>query len=233
MKKIKISLMVIMLTLFLLPVANALTFENSGIESETSTVSSYYFLFGNYRDATLYYTTQGITIAELTNIDRQKQTLTPERIAKLINKLPRRLHRLIREVQLVDYEYKGNDINANGGIIYAISKSCIIIFYKNNTLNREMSDDELYGIILHESGHLLDEDLSHRANNYVSDTIWEPIMETDSKVNSNTLFVSEYSKTTRIIREDFADSVKGYISNKSQFANQYPNRAEYLSRYFE
>jgi hypothetical protein len=81
------------------------------------------------------------------------------------------------------------------------------------------------GLMAHELAHPLDESLG----NISSKMAWSKYAAKDGK------FVSEYAAdyyklNGKSFKEDFADSIKAYVTDHDNFVKEFPNRADYIRR---
>ena len=89
-------------------------------------------------------------------------------------------------------------------------------------------------IISHEFGHCLDSSFASMFTNggyyHFSDTsVWVNARKADANISLDRQSVTDYSANANC--EDFADSVREFIMNRSYFESKFPNRAKVLNEY--
>ena len=165
-----------------------------------------------------------------------KQALTYKQIAGEFLKLPKMLTKNIKEIQLLDYrsiqdKYWEETYGMKDFRTYAKSGDNKIYFYANSQLDTDFNNDYFKIALLHEMGHSFDSSISSAKNRYSNSREWTSIMIEDlnNKNNKYGLYCSEYSKTSNSNTEDFAESMRQYITNKDKFLEDFPNRSKKLN----
>ncbi len=87
-----------------------------------------------------------------------------------------------------------------------------------------MTKDAFRGYMSHEAGHILD-----KAHNVSASAAWTAAVDADLAMwgkHPEWGYVSKYARTNP--REDFAESMKAYITDHDNFKKFFPNRAAYI-----
>lgn len=209
-----------------------------------SELSKYGFSDGNggeikrKRNAVVY-ETNGIKIIFPKDLDKSKQTMTPELLIEQYRLLPDELkQRGQKTIEVVDYHnpqdsyWKKRYKNFHHSYATGGEK---IVFYQY-----ERKHDEKYvsGTLRHEIGHYIDKHIMQGTAKYSETKGWREAVESDT-INTGAGYqgqlrnikkfrmVSEYSSKSSL-GEDFADSIKLYTLNKTEFKANYPARARIL-----
>jgi hypothetical protein len=168
------------------------------------------------------------------DLDTTKQRLKAEDIVSTLQKMPEKLKCAVDEVQILDYRnpddaYWEKKYNIPGFQSFATGSNRQIHYYENGDLTRKSVLSQLPESMAHEMGHNLDRELGKTTDSgrICTEKTWTEAMEKDY----NTLkkqYVSDYAERAGSPVEDFADSVAGYVLNKTGFAKSFPYRAKAL-----
>ena len=164
------------------------------------------------------------------DLDDINEELVIKKVNKIVSMWPESLKKGVKKITF--YE-ASNCYDTYWTVEYKII--CDGIFCSNATGGRgeiniwgkryEFLDN--YDGMNHEAGHCLDHSLGGISDQWT----WRYAAEEDFKI-SGKISVSDYGanaiKETGKYQEDFADSVKKYINNKTEFEKIYPNRAKIL-----
>lgn len=187
------------------------------------------------RKADVYESPSGVSVRIPTDVSADGQHITPQQVARVVDTLPDALKKQIKIVELVDYE---NPRDAhwrkkykNFGNSFAVGGNGKITFFKNGgviKLGGAYSDKKVYETLAHEAGHCLDGSLVTKDGLRFSETLeWKKAMLEDEKL-SGYKSVSDYGENSS--REDFAESIMGYLVYPDTFPGNYPNRYKLVQK---
>lgn len=187
------------------------------------------------------YKVGNITVYYPRNIDQTMQTLKPQDIIGVLGGMDEKfLSQIQRDVEIVDlrnpmdsyweqrYKMKNFRSYATGG------KK--ITFYK---WEGQHDPQFVEHTVRHEGGHYIDRVNSSKgleSGLFFSDEgAWEKAQKADARhwdkegmPRNEGMWISNYSRTSKSVQEDFADSVAECEASVSYFKNAYPNRYEVL-----
>lgn len=179
-------------------------------------------------DADVYELPNGVRIYFPKDYDKAKQDLTPEKVVKAYHGLPPELQRACpKKIEIVDYEnprdpywrqrYTGFTKSAATGNEDGITVYGTGMAHSTSGLTRTIS---------HETGHAIDNRLADRYGDWYSErAAWQKAMQLD-QAHSGKESPTNYG--TKHVKEDFAESIKIYVSDPTGFANNFPNRKDLL-----
>lgn len=182
--------------------------------------------------AMVYPTKYGIEIAVPKTATPDKQHIRPEQIQSFLERIPASiLKHAPKEIELVDYRnpydsYWEKKYNMPNFRSFAIGGTDGITYFENSY---KPDDIHTLGTLAHEIGHNVDRKIKEklgRGKGYFSEgDEWQRACRMDQEtMGDNSRWVSDYAKTSENYREDFADSVKKYVTNRNDFKHYYPNR---------
>ena len=170
-------------------------------------------------EADVYETTDGVKFIFPRNYDRAVQFLTPSLMLKAWDQLPDIMKALAaRTIEILDYYNPQDDYwrrtYENFTHSFATGGIQKISFYRCSV---QMQTSRIVETLCHETGHTID----RRLNNYSDRAIWRDAMKADERV-SHRKSPTSYGENANA--EDFAESMKMYITKPDWFAREFPNR---------
>lgn len=170
-------------------------------------------------EADVYETPEGVRFIFPRDYDRTSQPITPSQILAAWNQLPDIMKALAaRDIEILDY-YNPQDAYwqrvyrdfthsfATGGIGKISFYGC----------KRQVPTSRIVATMCHETGHVIDQRLSR----YSDRQPWKDAMQADEAIAGRK---SPTSYGENANAEDFAESMKMYITNPNLFAQEFPNR---------
>ena len=136
-------------------------------QTRRQTYQNYALYGGNTREVTKRRLLGGAQLVVPVDLDTTKQMLTEKQVADAFRRLPKRLRRTVREVQLADYRNPDDALwaqryNTPGFRSWAGGGGQTIILFENGHMTVQENLDHLFGALAHEAGHNLDQKLGSR-----------------------------------------------------------------------
>lgn len=188
---------------------------------------------GGYKriaEVNVYVTPEGKEFEFPVGMNKQKQTLTPEQLAKAWEKVPEGIReKSPKKIQVLDYynpqdkvfRQKYKDFTRS----YATGGSSGVTFYRSN-----YHDDEyLVDTLCHEIGHVIDQNTKTASGvRFCDDVEWTTAMSQDLAI-SGKKSPTKYGENANA--EDLAESVAMYTRRNEWFKKTFPNRTKILEQY--
>lgn len=176
---------------------------------------------GSERPATID-NSMGIPIIQPKDLDTEKQTLTVDKVKEYINQVPKKHQSVIKEIQLLDaFDEEDGKVfdDCPGG--YGI-ETHNIQFYQNDWLGDYDKDKILAGVVRHEIGHAVQDQLGDQ---FLKD--WKKASKKDYG------HITDYASTD--IYEDVAETLMYYWSpdkyERMTVTDMFPGRYGVLQKY--
>ena len=156
-----------------------------------------------------------------------KLEIARSRLEKILSKIPASILQTIDGISIFDVQ-NPEDIywkyarNYHGDFCSSANGGGREIYYWNSG-GAITNNEEGLGTLIHELGHNIDTFLGNGQFWTEINPTWQNAMNRDGKG-----FISNYSRESNDIREDFADSFKKYMIAKNYFRLLYPNRASII-----
>lgn len=180
-------------------------------------------------DATIYRTEDGVEFVFPKNIDKAKQSMTPEKALELWNKVPEEIRKKAPPtIEFVDY-YNPQDSYwkkryKNFTHSYATGGKDRIAFYRCNYHD----EDYVIKTYCHETGHVIDQNIKTASGiRFCDDAEWTKAMA-DDLIHSGIKSPTVYGQNANV--EDLAESVAEFVANPEEFEKKFPNRTKIIKR---
>lgn len=157
--------------------------------------------------------------------DKIKQIISPRTAIVEFEKLPKKLQESVKTIEFLDIfnprdDYWGKKYNIENFVSFATGGNDKITFWQNGDLINENINAIVFRTYCHEAAHIID------SKGIISSSdIWI------SAINKDNGVVTEYARAS--FREDFAESVAEYVTNKEKFKKEFPNRFEVIEEILE
>lgn len=170
-------------------------------------------------EADIYETPEGVRFIFPRMYDRTSQPITPSQMLSAWNQLPGIIKALAaRNIEILDY-YNPQDshwqrVYNNFTHSFATGGIGKISFYG---CKMRVQTSNIVSTMCHETGHVIDQRLS----NYSNRRAWKDAMKADETI-SGMKSPTKYGENANA--EDFAESIKMYITSPDWFVSKFPNR---------
>lgn len=173
----------------------------------------------------------GISINVIKDIDWNNVNHSLEDIVDYMEKMPKELKESVKAINISDLT---NAMDPYWSVQYKekdFISACTGGYEQINiyAANKDLSD------LLHEAGHCLDSKYNY-ISNAIGENSWGSIMAKDFNLNGKigvTAYAEQAKNACNTNVEDFAEAIKLFCLNKTEFAKKFPNRFNYLSQIFK
>lgn len=179
----------------------------------------------------VYVTPEGKEFEFPVGLNKKKQSLTPEQLAKAWERVPEAIRKKApKTIQVLDY-YNPRDTYwkqkyKSFSHSYATGGSGGLTFYR---YDYDHDDDYLVDTLCHEIGHVIDESIKTPSGiRFCDDVQWTKAIA-DDLVHSGMKSPTAYGENANV--EDLAESVAQYTINHDWFVKKFPNRTKVLEKY--
>ena len=179
----------------------------------------------------VYVTPEGKEFEFPVGLNKKKQSLTPEQLARAWERVPEAIRKNApKTIQVVDY-YNPSDahwkkVYKSFTHSYATGGSTGLTFYR---YDYDHDDDYLVNTLCHEIGHVIDENIKTSSGiRFCDDVQWTKAIA-DDLVHSGMKSPTSYGENANV--EDLAESVAQYTINHDWFVKKFPNRTKVLEKY--
>lgn len=182
------------------------------------------------KKADIYTMPDGVQFVFKSDMDKSKQRLTPEDVISRYYQMPLELRQKAQKTFCVVDRYNPYDsywkkTYKNFTQSFATGGD-MITFYR---YDQEYDIDYIFETFGHEMGHGLDKANAIGYNWFSELTEWGEAMAQDEKFSKGVAkSVSTYGLNSP--KEDFAESVKKFVSSQAVFTAAFPNRAKIINR---
>lgn len=186
------------------------------------------------RDVTTYIAPDGTRFVFPKDLDKQKQSMTPEKAIELWMRTPEEVRiRSCGEIRFVDYY---NPLDSywlqqpgykNAGFTYSYATGGDKITFYQYVGH---SDDYVIDTYCHETGHYIDVKLGSNGKRYCELQDWQDAMKKDF-VSSGKKSPDKYGEASPM--EDFAVSVANFELKRAEFEKDFPERTKLLKKIFK